>query len=599
MGIDVTVAIGGEAGQGIQSVGQLLARTCRKAGLYVMGLNDYESRVRGGHSFFQLRISDRQVRAPRRHVNLLIALNRETLELHRKVVVPDGLMLVDTRDAGADASDRLMAIPIAKKAAEAGGRILANTVASGAGLALLGAPLALFHEVIRDQFGEKGEDVVEQNHEAARLGYEAVAGTMFRHAFDWGSREPRGILMEGNQAIALGALAGDCRFGAFYPMSPATGIMTYLAALSDRFPVVIEQVEDEIAAVNMIIGAAYAGVRSMTATSGGGFCLMTEGLGLAGITETPIVIVNAQRPGPATGLPTRTAQGDLLFAIRASQDEFPRFVFAPGSPEECFETVARALGLAEKYQVPAIVLVDHFLVASLYIAEGPLPVSNRIERFVDDAVAADPYGGGGDASGEGKAGGQNPSRDEQTAGGETTSEYRRYALTPGGISPRKLPCRGVDLVVVSGNTHREDGHITETIDDRIRMVEKRNAKIPYMRSEMRPPTAYRGDADCLLVGWGTTSGAIREAVDLLRAEGLDVGALHFVDIWPFPLAAARKALEKASRFFTLEQNSTGQFAQLLRQKTGLSPSRQILKYDGRTFYPEDIAEQIRQYISEA
>ena len=224
--------------------------------------------------------------------------------------------------------------------------------------------------------------MIAQNSAAARLGYEAVSGMKCSAAFNWPGQNPRGILMEGSQSVALGALAGDLRFAAFYPMSPATSILTHLTAVADKFPLAVEQAEDEIAAANMIIGSSFAGVRSMTATSGGGFCLMVEALGLAGMTETPIVIVNAQRPGPATGLPTRTGQGDLQFVISASQDEFPRFVFAPGSPEEAFSITARALNLAEKYQVPAIILVDQFLLDSLYIIEKEFSVPDRIEHYI-------------------------------------------------------------------------------------------------------------------------------------------------------------------------------------------------------------------------
>ncbi len=565
MTIDITVKIGGQAGQGIQTIGQLMALTCQKAGLYMMAINDFESRIRGGHNFFQIRISDRPVHAPNDRVNLLVGLDHPTPELHAKELVEDGLIMTDGRDS--DSSDGLLAIPISELAKKAGGVITANTVAAGACLALLGAPGELFEEVVESQFTGKSPEVTEQNRRAAQLGYEAVAGVEFAYAFDWGGRKKQGMLVDGSQAIALGALAGDCRFAAFYPMSPATGAMLSLSSMSDQFPLVVEQAEDEIAAVNMVIGASFAGVRAMTATSGGGFCLMTEGLGLAAITETPVVIINAQRPGPATGLATRTGQGDLHFVIRAAQDEFPRFVFAPGSPDEAFDTVARSLHLAEKYQVPVIVLVDQYMNDSLIITDRKFDVQDRVERFVEDAQ-------------------------EQ----ENADDYKRYALSPSGVSPRSLPCRGKALVVATGNEHREDGHISEAISDRNNMVEKRNAKLPNMRSEMIPPQSYYMDAKTILVGWGSTSGAIQEAVDLLRKDGFDVGRLHFVDLWPFPCEAAQTVLEKPERFITIENNSTGQLAQLIRQETGLTPAGKVLKYDGRPFYPTIICEQIKEQM---
>ena len=294
---------------------------------------------------------------------------------------------------------------------------------------------------------------------------------------------------------------------------------------------------------------------------------MTEGLGLAGITETPIVIVNAQRPGPATGLPTRTAQGDLQFVIRASQDEFPRFVFAPGSPDEALEITTKAFHLSEKYQVPSIILVDQYLADSLYIAEKQLTAPEHLERFI--AYDADI---------------------------ENPSEYKRFSITPSGVSPRALPCSGKALVVISSDEHREDGHISEAITDRINMVNKRNSKVPYMTKEMNRPKEYHGGSEVLLVGWGSTEGALKEAVDWLRGEGIDAGCINFVDMWPFPIEGAKKVLNKGNKLFMVEQNSTAQLGQLIREQTGLVYSGAILKYDGRPFYPYEIVDGVKQYL---
>jgi 2-oxoglutarate ferredoxin oxidoreductase subunit alpha len=564
MGIDVTVKIGGEAGQGIQTVGHILALVCREAGLYVMAVNDFESRIRGGHSFFQIRICDRPVQAPHHRVHLLVALDRETYDLHREQLESGGLAVMD--EGSGSGEEHLVTVPFQTLAKKAGGMIFANTVAAGVCLSLLGAPFDLCKTVLTRQFSKKGADVLEKNVFAAELGYRAVKETAFDWSFKWLQTKSKGMLVDGAKAVALGALAADCRLAAFYPMSPATGIMTHLSALSDRFPLVVEQAEDEISAVNMIIGASFAGVRAMTSTSGGGFCLMTEGLGLSAITETPIVIVDAQRPGPATGLPTRTAQGDLLFTIRASQDEFPRFVFAPGLPDEAYEVTARAFHLSEKYQVPAIILVDQYLADSMYIAQKPYVAPERVQRYIvrDDDM-------------------DNP------------AEYKRFAVTPNGVSPRALPCVGKALVVISSDEHTEDGHISETIPDRIRMVDKRNAKIPFMQKEMNPPKKYHGGSETLLVGWGSTEGAVKEAVDRLRNDGSDMGCLIFTDIWPFPAEAAAEALNKAKQFIMVEQNATAQLGQLIREQTGLSHDGTILKYDGRPFYPKDIVDAAKKY----
>jgi 2-oxoglutarate ferredoxin oxidoreductase subunit alpha len=305
----------------------------------------------------------------------------------------------------------------------------------------------------------------------------------------------------------------------------------------------------------------------MTATSGGGFCLMTEGIGLAGITETPAVIINAQRPGPATGLPTRTAQGDLLFVIRASQDEFPRFVFAPGSPFEAFKITARALNLSEKYQVPVIILSDQYLNDSLFISDKPMKAPKKITHYtVEDKDL------------------------------KTPDQYKRFQLTRSGVSPRALPCNGEALVVVSGNEHREDGHTSEAIKDRVNMANKRLSKINGMIKEMNPPQLVHEKSKVLLVCWGSTKGAVMEAVEILRSKKINIGCLIFSDIWPFPADHAIAALEKRKKFFMVECNQTAQLGQLIREQTGLSYSDAILKFDGRPMYPYDIVQRVIQLM---
>jgi len=337
--------------------------------------------------------------------------------------------------------------------------------------------------------------------------------------------------------------------------------------LSDEFPLVVEQAEDEIAAANMIIGAAFAGARAMTATSGGGFCLMTEALGRAGVTETPVVVVNAQRPGPATGLPTRTAQGDLQFVIHAAQDEFPRFVFAPGTPADAFDITARAFHLSEKYQVPAIILVDQYLMDSLFVEETSFSAPDRSERFI--------------------------AKDEDL---EAPENYKRFALSSSGVSPRAIPCSGKAKVLVSGNEHREDGHISEAIVDRVNMVEKRHAKLKDMRGDIRLPDVHHADGEILLIGWGSTRGAIFESVDLLREKGIQVGCLTLTELWPFPADRFTAAVGSNKKMIVVEQNHTGQLAMLIRQQTGIVPAGAIRKYDGRPIFPNDIVSGVLPYV---
>ncbi|MDY6825477.1 MAG: 2-oxoacid:acceptor oxidoreductase subunit alpha [Thermodesulfobacteriota bacterium] len=564
MQTDISILIGGQAGQGIQTVGELLARMCQQAGLSVFAVNDFESRIRGGHSFFQLRISERRIQAPSRHIHLLVAMSGETHALHRQKLVEGGICLIDSAEDGA--GEGAVAVPVTQLATEAGGKIMANTVAAGACLGLLGAPFEQFQAIITDRFSGADANVRENNLDAARAGYRAVASINFQWKPVWRDMSSEGMLMNGARALALGALAADCRIGAFYPMSPATGIMQQLSELSDTYPLVVEQAEDEIAAINMTIGAAFAGVRAMTATSGGGFCLMTEGLGLAAITETPVVIVNAQRPGPATGLPTRTAQGDLLFVINAAQDEFPRFVFAPTGMDDAYAVMIRAFDLSEKYQVPAIVMTDQYFNDSFALTDGPFDAPHGHDRYtVSDADMADP------------------------------SAYKRYAFTGNGISPRALPCNGQALVCAAGNEHRQDGHISEDREDRNAMVEKRSAKLSAMQSEMRPPAAYHVDGSrTLLVSWGSTAGAVQEAVSRLRDAGEDAGCLVMADIWPFPAAAFQEVARGADTLITVEQNATAQLGRLIRQETGMPVAHSILQYDGRAFCVEDIVDQYHQ-----
>ncbi len=564
MTIDMTIKIGGAAGQGIQTVGTLLTQACCNAGYHVMGVNDFESRIRGGHSFFQLRISDVPVNAPSHQVDLLIALNEESWHRHQNQLKDTAMALIDSGEP-IESDDRAVNVRFAKIAGQTGSKLYANTVAAAAGLSVLGASFDLIESILTLQFKDKKQGVLEKNMSAARQGVEAVEKMHLETRPLSKTSAPKGQVMAGAMAFSLGAVASDCRVAAFYPMSPATGIMGNLTAWTGQIPLVVEQAEDEIAAVNMTIGAAFAGVRAMTATSGGGFCLMTEGLGLAGMTETPIVIINAQRPGPATGLPTRTAQGDLEFVVHASQDDFPRFVFAPGTLDQAFELTKKAFKLSEQFQVPAIILADQYLVDSLFLLESKFEPENEINRFIVTDSDLDEPG-----------------------------SYHRYQVTPSGVSPRALPCQGEALVLVSSDEHREDGHISEEIDHRNAMVDKRRAKLPDMLKQMAEPTEEFPDADTLLVGWGSTAGALTEAVHTLRQQDMNVGCMLFTDLWPFPAETVLKRFNQTKRIIAVEQNSTSQFARLLRVETGMACADSILKYDGRPFTPNDIVQAVQQ-----
>ncbi|MDD4877361.1 MAG: 2-oxoacid:acceptor oxidoreductase subunit alpha, partial [Dehalococcoidales bacterium] len=375
------------------------------------------------------------------------------------------------------------------------------------------------------------------------------------------------IVLNGDEAIALGALAAGCKFISAYPMTPTTPIIEYMASKEKDLNLVVVQPEDEISAINMIIGASYAGARSMTATSGGGFCLMVEGFGLAGMTETPIVIAYGQRPGPAIGLPTRMEQGDLQFVLRASHGEFPRAVFAPATIEDAFWLTIKAFNVADKYQIPVVILFDHHLADSY----------NTVNRFDIGNVVVDH--------------GLILRSDEL----EKLPTYQRYAITKSGVSPRAFPLASKALVITDSDEHGEDGHMIEDAETRIRMMQKRMRKQFSLKQDMSQPKIYGPQkADTTLIGWGSTYGPLTEAIDILHSEKISANLIHYSEIWPFNSEVISDALNNAKYSYVVENNFTGQFADLIAQETGKLVSGNILKYDGRPFSPEYIVREIKK-----
>jgi 2-oxoglutarate ferredoxin oxidoreductase subunit alpha len=375
-------------------------------------------------------------------------------------------------------------------------------------------------------------------------------------------------LLTGNEAISLGAIAAGCKFMAAYPMTPASSIMEYMAAKSKDLNLVMIHAEDEIAAINMAIGASYAGIRAMTATSGSGLCLMAEGIGLAGITETPIVIIDAQRPGPAVGLPTRTEQGDLQFVLHAHHGDFPRAVLAPATIEDAFWVTVKSFNWAEKYQLPVIILTDQHL-ASSYATVEPLDLS---EVTIDRGILFS----------EKK---------------EDPLEYMRHRVTQSGISPRAFPGLGKALVVTDCDEHDEEGHLTEDAGDRTAQVQKRLRKLISLEKEIGTPQKYGPRrAETTIISWGSTYGAIHEAVDMLRKKNTGVNMLHINELWPFPKKAVADAVSKARHSYVVENNATGQLARLIKTETGYDIGGRILKYDGRPFAPGYIAQAVQKEV---
>ena len=553
----LNVLIGGQAGQGLVTIGQLLAKSLIRAGYSIVVTQSYQSRIRGGHNTFAIRVSPGEIFAPQEAVDLLIALNEETVWLHEASLSRGGLILAD--EAVNTGGDRLLRVPFR----DLGAARSENIVALGVASALLGLDEKPVRQVMLDFFGHEHLHEAQENQEALAKSLAWCSGkeiAAFRLPRPLNSA--RRLMMNGNEALALGALSAGLKFFSFYPMTPSTSITLTLAAHARRMGVVVEQGEDEIAVINMALGASFAGAPSMVATSGGGFALMTEGVSLSAMTETPVVIVVAQRPGPATGLPTRTAQADLEFVLHAGHGEFPRVVFAPGSVEECFYLTGAAHYLAQECQGPVFILTDQFL-ADSYRAVLPFDVEKLASVSTEFAAAF------------------------------TSTPYERYAVTENGVSPRQIPGLTENLVVADSDEHTPDGHLTEDLSMGRMMVQKRLKKQEVILSEVIPPKRW-GDEnpDLLLVCWGSSQGAVIEAAQRLKAGGKNASALHFSQVWPLAPEHFLATLEEARDVVCVEGNATGQFARLIRRETGFPIEKQVRRYDGLPLTPEFILREM-------
>jgi 2-oxoglutarate/2-oxoacid ferredoxin oxidoreductase subunit alpha len=559
---ELTIMLGGEAGQGLQSMGQVLSRSLSRSGLHVFAFQDYESRIRGGNSFFQVRTAARRVGAHVETLDILVAFTEETVRIHENQMAEHGVVIYDSDLIKTEyQGDRFLGLKLSKiSREEASSAAMANTVALGAVWSMMGMDLKVVESVLDSIFGSRGKEVVEKNVAAARAGFKMGAKMRKKEfALEAPGGEGR-LFISGTEAVALGAIASDVRFYSAYPMTPATGVMEYISKHQQEFGIVVEQAEDEISAINMAIGSSFMGARSMVGTSGGGFCLMTEGLGLAACAELPLVILNAQRPGPATGMPTRTEQCDLLFSVFASQGEFPRVVLAPTTPESAFQLTVDAFNLADLLQTPVIILSDHHL-ASSYWTVDDLPV-DRVK--VDRGVLA--------------------SKKELDSG----AGYERYKLTKNGISPRAWPGQGTALVCSTGDEHDETGHISEEPEMRIAMVDKRWKKLEKLQGRPGLEADIEAGAQTALIGWGSTYGAIAETVGQLRAGGEKISHVQLTRLWPFPVEELKEKLSGHRKIIVVENNSMAQMARLMRAESGIEAAETILRYDGRPFCVADI-----------
>ncbi len=571
--------IGGEAGFGIMGSGVMFAKVFTRKGYYAHVYSEYPSLIRGGHNTTQVRISDRKVESPRKKVDLVVALNKFAVIAHAKEITEKGGIIydpehVDLKDVEIPEYVQKYEIPLLKLAKEAGGDMLMrNTVAMGATLALIGYPIEVLENLISETFKRKGEEIVNINVNAARKGYEYVKENFkveeFPHQIEVKEGKPKYVLT-GNEAIGAGAIQAGLKLYCAYPMTPASSILHYVAKHEYDADVVVKHTEDEIAAINMAIGGMFAGVRSMTATSGGGFALMTEAVGLAALSETPLVVAVAQRVGPSTGMPTWTEQADLKFVLNASQGDFLRVILAPGDMAEAYELTQIAFNLAEKYQLPVFIMSDKFLSES-YSAEDPekfkkIPVE-RGKLIKEDMEPLPPR-----------------------------EKFKRYAFTEDGISPRPIPgVRGGEHVGTSYE-HRENSFSTEHFETRVKMVEKRNKKIELLAKELKGPTEY-GDpnAEVVLVCWGSMKPVVFEAVDKLNEKGVKVKALHFSYVYPLPEKGIQQ-LKAAKKIIDVENNSSAQFAGILREFGGVNVDAKILRFDGRPLFAEEVAEHVEKIV---
>lgn len=560
--MDHNLLIGGSAGQGMDTLSSLLERYLMRCGYHVFVNKDYMSRVRGGHNFIQIRFSDKPLVSHRYSLDLIVAMDHKTIEEHLPKLHPEGYLLCDEKLE--PKKEQVLVFPLESTAKESGNPKTFTTVFLGLLLKWYGLDLKVMEDMIRETFQNKSP---EANLKALKMG---ASLTNTRITLVPGDTTDR-LLINGNQAIALGAIAAGVTFYSAYPMTPSTSIMNYLAEKQSEAGIVVEQAEDEIAAINMAIGANYAGIRAMTGTSGGGFSLMTEALGLSAITETPLVVANVQRPGPATGLPTRTEQSDLSFLLTASHGEIPRMITALRNPEESFYQTARAFNMSEKYQLPVLLLSDQYL-ADYSVTTEPFDLSRiTIQRHLDE-------------------------------GSQYTQEspYQRYARTDNGISPRLIPGKiSGQVVLADSDEHDEAGHITESAEVRIQMMNKRMGKMELLKQEVEEPWHWgSSNPEILFVAWGSTAGPLQEALQLLEKEKNcpDIAALVFGDLWPLPTEKLKKLAKVAQSVVNIEQNFTGQLAKLIRQETGIPCHHSYLKYDGRQMTPEEIVESLKKEV---
>lgn len=556
---DICLVLAGEAGQGIQTIEALLTHLLKESGFHVFATKEYMSRVRGGTNSTTIRVASHRITAFRKKIDILIPLHKDVIPRLKTRITAETLIIGERDSIG---YNPMIDIPFIKLATELGNRMYANSLAIGLIAGLFGIDPEKCLQSISRYFEGKQISLKEKNAAAAQRGFEAARDLAHDVSIEIKKNESviDEIMVTGGEAVALGALAGGCNYLCAYPMSPSTSVLTFMASYSQQFDIIVEQVEDEIGVVNMALGAWYAGARAMVTTSGGGFALMMEGISLCGMIESPLVVHLAQRPGPATGLPTRTEQGDLFLALYAGHGVFPRIILSPRDTEETFIFAQKAFDLADRYQCPVFILTDQYLMDTYY--NMPRWTTENLQKASHIV--------------------------------ETRQDYLRYKITDSGISSRGIPGFGSGIVCVDSDEHDEGGAITEDHAIRNSMVEKRLRKGATIRENAPLPSLMGAENfTILVVGWGSTFPMIFEALKTIGRQ--DIAHLHFSWVYPLPDGVS-STLERAEKVIVVEGNAAAHFAQLLKQFTECRVMASILKYDGLPFSVEELADQINRHL---
>tara|TARA_B100001964_G_scaffold57610_1_gene65209 strand:- start:5397 stop:7271 length:1875 start_codon:yes stop_codon:yes gene_type:complete len=583
--VDFAVGIGGAAGQGIATPGNILARIFARRGLNLNAYNAYQSLIRGGHTFLTIRASNGPVRSMGNSLDVMVPLNQDTMDRHLGVM-PSGSSVIydEAKITPENTPEGVQLCPLPIKELIVGNKLAANTVAVAVILNMLGIEFDDLVDALERIFSRKGKAVVESNMEIAQRGYDYAADNF--SAFPYKApRLSKGLaVVTGNEATGMGALAAGVKFYAAYPMSPSTGVLMYIAQHARELGVMVRQVEDEIGVMNMVIGAAHAGCRAMCATSGGGFALMTEAIGMSGMIETPIVCVDVQRAGPATGMPTKTEQGDLWQLLGAGQGDYQKFIVAPVSQTDLFNTIPELFNLTDRYQCPGLVLSD------LLISEGTSTVDPDDLNWQPDID-------------RGQMIFPNGSTSDNPYGGYNDNDYLRYVNTESGISPRAVPGVPGHIHVAASDEHDEDGTLISdeftNPHKRRMMVEKRARKMDTVLDAIDPPELVGpNDGAATLVGFGSTWGVVLEAIEKLASENnIVVNQLHIKWIVPFHADAISSVLADSQKIIIVENNYSGQFARYLRSETGIKGDAHIRKYDGEPFMPHHIVDGVKAILA--